>query len=202
MTMKIWVLLLKRSIKIYYYYYYYSYSSGASPSTSSCSSASLSSIACSSVSSLNVTAFGAIFTSIEPPLLWINVVIVSIALFNVSIPYCCCDDDNNGGSDDNGDDSGGRIGGDDGDSGGGDDNGDDMVVMMLIVVVMVMMMMMMVPISLSSVILVMTYIGGAINLIFIGASVLPTLSPASNASLIASMPSYVKHVTSILLPNC
>lgn len=53
------------------------------------------------------------------------------------------------------------------------------------------------PISLSNVIVVITYIGGAISLILTGASATLLLSPSRRASLIASMPSYVKHVTSM-----
>ena len=53
------------------------------------------------------------------------------------------------------------------------------------------------PISLSRVIVVITYIGGAISLILTGASATLLLSPSNSASLIASMPSYVKQVTSM-----
>lgn len=53
------------------------------------------------------------------------------------------------------------------------------------------------PNSLSRVTHVMTYIGGAINLITTGASRTPVASPSARPSLIASIPSYVKQVTSI-----
>ena len=53
------------------------------------------------------------------------------------------------------------------------------------------------PISLSRVIVVITYMGGAISLIFTGASATLLLSPSRSASLMASMPSYVKQVTSM-----
>jgi len=46
-----------------------------------------------------------------------------------------------------------------------------------------------IPNSLSSVVVVKTYIGGAINLILTGASLIdPSASPVSRASLIASIP--------------
>ena len=56
------------------------------------------------------------------------------------------------------------------------------------------------PTSLSKVIQVMTYIGGAISLILTWWSFDPASYPEVRSSLIASIPAYLKHVTYMSAP--
>ena len=59
-----------------------------------------------------------------------------------------------------------------------------------------------IPRSLSSVIVVMTYIGVSSSLIRIGHSAVPASQPARSASRIASIPSYAKQVTAMSARHC
>lgn len=132
-----------------------------------CSSASLSSMACSSVSSRSVTALGAIFTSREP---LVKEGARERGREDGEFWMRTC-----------GDGSGrGRV---------HKTKGTHPFCLMVCVMTSMAALSTSIPRSLSSVMLVMTYMGGAMSLMRTGTSGEPRFSPARRASRMASMPS-------------